>query len=205
MWTYIKKALFRVSRKLPFINGKIMQELKKTRDSLEDDLAKANKGNLFIEKMPETGYTEVEVLNLAAQYIKMGNELPWKDGAVSGCVYGADDKLERLTTQIYSKFAWTNPMHADVFPDIRKMEAEVVRWVCNLFNGDENSCGTMSSGGTESIMLACRAYRDLAMSKGIKKPEIVCPITAHAAFDKAANFFRMKIRHVPVDPKTKKV
>jgi sphinganine-1-phosphate aldolase len=89
-------------------------------------------------------------------------------------------------------------MHADVFPDVRKMEAEVVRMTCNLFNGDENSCGTMTTGGTESIMLACRAYRELAYERGIKRPEMVVPVTAHAAFDKAANFFKIKIHHVPV-------
>lgn len=41
-------------------------------------------------------------------------------------------------------FAWTNPLHADVFPDIRKMEAEVVRMCCSLFNGDSDTAGTVS-------------------------------------------------------------
>lgn len=41
-------------------------------------------------------------------------------------------------------FAWSNPLHADVFPDVRKMEAEVVRMCCNLFNGEKDSCGTVS-------------------------------------------------------------
>ena len=45
--------------------------------------------------------------------------------------------------QVYGMFAWTNPLHADVFPDIRKMEAEVVRMCCTLFNGDKESCGTV--------------------------------------------------------------
>jgi len=31
----------------------------------------------------------------------------------------------------------------------------------------------MTSGGTESIMLACKAYRDLAHSRGIQKPEML--------------------------------
>lgn len=63
-------------------------------------------------------------------------------------------------------------MNLDVFPDVRKMEAEVVRMVCDMFNGDSETCGTMSSGGTESIMLACRAYRDMAYDKGISRPEM---------------------------------
>ena len=45
--------------------------------------------------------------------------------------------------RVYASFAWTNPLHADVFPDVRKMEAEVVRMTCNLFNGSPKSCGTV--------------------------------------------------------------
>lgn len=49
----------------------------------------------------------------------------------------------------------------------------------------------MTSGGTESLLLACKAYRDYAREKkGIKWPEIVCAVSAHAAIDKAAHYFR---------------
>lgn len=58
------------------------------------------------------------------------------------------------------------------------MEAEVVRIICNLFHGDENSCGSMTSGGTESIMMACKAFRDYAReTRGVRKPEMVIIIT----------------------------
>lgn len=61
----------------------------------------------------------------------------------------------------------------------------------------------MTSGGTESILMACKAYRDFAREEwGIKKPEMVLPVTAHAAFDKAAHYFKIRIRHIPVDPVT---
>ena len=30
----------------------------------------------------------------------------------------------------------------------------------------------MTSGGTESIMLACKAYRDMAYERGVKHPEM---------------------------------
>lgn len=58
----------------------------------------------------------------------------------------------------------------------------------------------MTTGGTESILLACKAFRDYAREvKGIKKPEIVMPVTAHAAFDKAAQYLNIKIHTVPVN------
>lgn len=64
----------------------------------------------------------------------------------------------------------------------------------------------MTSGGTESILMACKAYRDYGREeKGIKKPEIVMPSTAHAAFDKAAQYLGLRIRLIPIDPHTTQV
>ena len=57
--------------------------------------------------------------------------------------------------------------------------------------------GIVSSGGTESILLAMKAYRDRA---GIERPQMVVPATAHAAFDKAAHYFGIETVHVPVGP-----
>nr|CAG4645494.1 EOG090X051L [Lynceus sp. MCZ IZ 141354] len=83
------------------------------------------------------------------------------------------------------------------------MEAEVVQMALNMFHGGPNGCGTMTTGGTESIMMACKAYRDYAREVlGIRYPEMILPITAHAAFDKAAQLYRMKVVHTPVDPVT---
>jgi sphinganine-1-phosphate aldolase len=65
--------------------------------------------------------------------------------------------------------------------------------------------GTMSSGGTESIMLACKAYRDLARSRGIRRPEMIVPESAHAAFNKASQYFNIKLNMIKIDEKTKKV
>lgn len=64
----------------------------------------------------------------------------------------------------------------------------------------------MTTGGTESIMMAVKACRDYAINeKGIRFPQLIVPTTAHPAFDKAAAYFRMKIVHVAVDPKTTSV
>lgn len=69
------------------------------------------------------------------------------------------------------------------------MEAEVIRMVASLFNGNSNTCGSLTTGGTESILLACKAYRDYGREvNGIEKPNMVIPTTAHSAFDKAAQY-----------------
>ena len=77
-------------------------------------------------------------------------------------------------TEVYGLAAWTNPLHPDTFPGVRKMEAEIVRMSCDLFGGDADACGTVTSGGTESILLACKAYRDWARAvRGIQDPVMV--------------------------------
>ncbi len=77
-------------------------------------------------------------------------------------------------TEVYGLAAWTNPLHPDTFPGVRKMEAEVVRMCCQLFRGGPDSCGSITTGGTESIILACKAYRDYARNvKGIEHPVMV--------------------------------
>jgi glutamate/tyrosine decarboxylase-like PLP-dependent enzyme len=67
-------------------------------------------------------------------------------------------------------------------------------------NKDQEVCGVVSSGGTESILLAMKTYRDWARDqKKITRPEMIIPVTAHAAFDKAAEYFKIKIKRIPVD------
>ncbi|KAF7710380.1 hypothetical protein HF521_009252 [Silurus meridionalis] len=163
----------------------------------------------IIRKIPFVGTSIQNQLNKALddiikQYQTL-NEVKWSKGKVSGTVYWGDEKLTDLLVKVYGEFAWSNPLHPDIFPGVRKMEAEVVRMTCSLFSGGPESCGTVTSGGTESILMACKAYRDLAYERGIKYPEIIAPVSAHAAFDKAAHYFGMKLIHIPLDKKTMKV
>lgn len=72
------------------------------------------------------------------------------------------------------RFLLSNPLHPDVFPGVRKMEAEVIAMTLGLFHADPaRGCGTTTSGGTESIIMACKAYRDWARAeRGITEPEM---------------------------------
>jgi len=68
-----------------------------------------------------------------------------------------------------------------------------------MFNGSAvGACGSMTSGGTESILMTMRAHKEWARAeKGITRPHLVVPVTAHAAFDKGADYFGIRITHVP--------
>lgn len=64
----------------------------------------------------------------------------------------------------------------------------------------------MTTGGTESILMACKAYRDYGREiNGITKPNMVIPATAHSAFDKAAKYLNIFVKTVPVDAQTTQV
>jgi sphinganine-1-phosphate aldolase len=70
-------------------------------------------------------------------------------------------------------FAVSNPLHPDVFPGVRRMEADSVAMVLSMYNAPATGCGTMTSGGTESILMACKTYRDMYKDiKGIHYPEM---------------------------------
>ena len=80
------------------------------------------------------------------------------------------------------------------------MEASIVNFCKDLYLGDENSRGTVTSGGTESIILSCKAHRDLYKNtKGITKPEVIAPVSVHVAFDKACHYLGIKLVKVSVN------
>ena len=101
---------------------------------------------------------------------------------------------------MYAISSQANPLHADLWPSTVKYEAEIVAMTANMLGGVEGVCGTVTSGGTESILLAMKVYRDRAYDRGIEHPEMIVPSTAHAAFDKAAHYFRIEKVTVPVGP-----
>uniref|UniRef100_A0A8C4WIM5 Sphingosine-1-phosphate lyase 1 n=1 Tax=Gopherus evgoodei TaxID=1825980 RepID=A0A8C4WIM5_9SAUR len=190
-----KKWFFKTLRKLPFVGTIIQKQFNKALDDVASGLRFLNDGKGYIKALPAQGMSQPVLLEKMKEYSSM---VHWEDGKVSGTVYSGEEKLTHLLVKVYEEFAWSNPLHPDVFPGLRKMEAEVVRMACTLFNGGPNSCGVMTSGGTESILMACKAYRDLAYERGIKHPEILVPLSVHAAFDKAAHYFGLKIVHIPL-------
>ena len=135
-------------------------------------------------------------------------------------VDGGDD-LSKVLVAAFERYAVSNPLHPDVFPSVRKMEAEIVAMCLKMYNSLDGA-GTMTSGGTESIVMAIKTHRDWARDvKGITKPEMsvfctppgirlddlcrIVPATAHAAFDKGAAYMGIKLHEIPVDPVTRKV
>ncbi|KAI0320847.1 pyridoxal phosphate-dependent transferase [Amylostereum chailletii] len=113
--------------------------------------------------------------------------------------------MEKVIVAAFQRYCVSNPLHPDVFPAVRRMEAEVVAMCLRIYNNPDGA-GAMTSGGTESILMAVKTHREWALdTKGITEPEMVIPVTAHAAFDKASSYFKIKLHWIPVDPVTRRV
>lgn len=200
----VKNKVFKTARRLPFIGAKIQEQI----DQVVEELEKTGfitDGQAYVKKLPSNGMSRSALTEEIKKYREIGKcNKATEEGFVSGAVYCGDNELKDLMAEVYKQFSYSNPLHPDLFPDVRKMEAEVVRMCLNMYNGDEETCGTMTSGGTESIMMACKCYCEIGKERGIERPEIVAPYSVHPAFDKACHYFNMKMTHVPVDKKTGK-
>lgn len=122
----------------------------------------------------------------------------WKEGRTWSLVYNAGEDIRRLLADAYTEFMSENGLSPLAFPSLRTFESEVLAIAAELFQG-ETAAGTMTSGGTESILMAVKTARDFARAeKGITAPEMVLPASVHPAFQKAAHYFDVKPVNVPI-------
>jgi len=159
-------------------------------------------------QLPATGVPREKVL-AQMEELRAKEAARWRDGYASGSVYHGDETHIDFVNKIYALHSQTNQLHSDLWPSAAKFEAEIVAMTANMlsaeacgepFDSEKGVCGSVSSGGSESILLAMKAYRDYARAeRGITEPEIVVPRSGHAAFHKAAQYFNIKLRPVPLD------
>ena len=157
-------------------------------------------------QIPEKGRDKNDLLEELSSMAAEENQR-WQNGRVSGTFYHAGEAHLAFLNQVFSRFSHMNTIQFDLCPSMFKMESEIISMTAKMLHGDAVSvvnpkdtvCGTLTSGGTESILMAMKAYRDWAKAeKKIQKPEIIMPHTAHPAFDKSGEYFGIRMVHVPV-------
>lgn len=184
--------------------GAVAKEEAKVAESIRSGVIGKIHGERYRE-LPKNGMNTKAVVALMTSALAADGS-SWSAGKVSGQVYHGGEEVTNLLVEAFRLFAVSNPIHPETFPSVRKMEAEVVQMVCNLFHGGDEACGTTTSGGTESIIMAVKTHRDWAKkTKGIDCPELIKPLSAHAAFDKACHYLGIKLVEVPFDSETFKV
>ncbi|MFC5065275.1 pyridoxal phosphate-dependent decarboxylase family protein [Actinomycetospora atypica] len=128
------------------------------------------------------------------------HDLPTHGGRTLAYVYdsGLAD-ADAVGRAALASFGATNGLDPTAFPSLAAMERDLVALARPLFHAPDGAVGTVTSGGTESILLAVQTARDAA---AVQRPAMVVPTTAHGAFHKAAHYFGVELVAVDVDPTT---
>ena len=204
--TSVKSNLIKICMKIPILNVYLNNIIKKSIDetiiNIKNEFDEPiNKSNLHTHSnIEKSGLSENYLVKLIEDYRSYENKIV-DINKISGAVYSLDRDHNNFIKKIFMNYFKTNPLHPDLFPFLRKMEASIVKMCIPLFSGNKDTVGCVTSGGTESIMLACLSYREKGRKNGIYYPEIIAPNTIHPAFDKACFYFNIKLVKVPVDDK----
>lgn len=150
--------------------------------------------------MPRRGLGREELLRRLESYKR--DDMPWRDGRTWAYVYDPGPEAERVIKEAFALYLSENGLDPTVFPSALRLENELIAMAAHHLKGDENTVGSFTSGGTESIMLAVKACRDRAraLRPDLARPRIVLPCTAHAAFHKACHYLCVEPVVVPADP-----
>ena len=147
--------------------------------------------------LPGVGWSSDQVF-VALEEMRTG-DIAWRQGRAFSLAYFAGDEAIKVAEEAYRRFSGENALSTSAFPSLRKIQADVVAMTGTWLGANHDSAGFMTSGGTESILMAVKAARDrLRSERNITKPNIVLPTSAHAAFDKACAYFDVESRRVDV-------
>lgn len=108
-------------------------------------------------------------------------------------------ELEDLVAAVNRRYLFHNALNPFKFPGIATLEAEVVGMTASLLHLGGDGGGSMTSGGTESILMSMLVNRERARARGVTRPVILAPVSAHPAYAKAAHYFDMDVVPIPLD------
>ena len=127
-------------------------------------------------------------------------DVRWRDGRAAVYVFHSGEDVMQVAHDAYGMFIAENGLGPAAFPSLKRMESEVVDIALGLQQAPESAAGGMTSGGTESIVMAMKACRDWRQANApvMGVPKVVVPYSAHPAFNKGAHMLGMEVVRVPV-------
>ena len=149
--------------------------------------------------IPSEGRDHEGLLAEMAGFAK--DDADFRGGHTWSMVYWAGDEHHAVCERAHNLYMAKNALNPIAFKSLKRMEHEVVQMTAGMLHGPDTAVGTMTSGGTESLLLAVKTYRDRARRKKpwVLRPNMVVPATIHVAFDKAAHYFGVRKKVAPVD------
>ena len=170
LYISIRRILYGYFLRAPGVRGTVQKQVRESLSKMSDKIVPTDMTRNLV--LPKEGMPE-DAVRAELQALADMDHTRWEDGYVSGAVYHGEEDLLKLQTEAFGKFTVANPIHPDVFPGVRKMEAEVVSMVLNLFHAPPGAAGVSTAGGSESILMACLAARQKAYAeRGVTEPEM---------------------------------
>lgn len=176
-----------------------MEFPEKSKGGKSDTLAPLKEGTpVSTLSFPKHGLPRQEVLS--TMQAARDHDVQWQRGRVFGLVYHISDEIDDLLKEASNLFFSENGLNPTAFPSLRKFEAEIVAMTASLLGGDASTAGNVTSGGTESLLCAVKTARNWARANRpeVTAPEILMPVTAHPAFEKAAEYFDVRVIKAPI-------
>lgn len=129
------------------------------------------------------------------------DDVDWAAGRCFSLVYAAGPDVKQIADDAYRRFGAANALNTDAFPSLRRMQSDVVATVAEWLDAPDGAAGFMTSGGTESLLMAVKAARERHRRLGRgHRANVVLPTSAHAAFEKGCHYFGLDSRRVDVGP-----
>jgi len=149
------------------------------------------------QAMPDDGHASSDILQQLEAF--KAEDPNYKDGKVWSLVYYLDEDHSEFLKNSYHSFACENGLNPTAFKSLKNFETQIISATADILNGSDEVCGVVTSGGTESCLMAVKTYRDMAKDqRRVKRPEMILPETAHVAWFKASEYFGVKIRLLPL-------
>jgi sphinganine-1-phosphate aldolase len=150
--------------------------------------------------LKQTGDSRESILDELSQYA--AGDVDWRTGKLLTGLYDAGEGAHGVAIEAYTRFLAQNALYINMYPSLGRLERDVVASIGELLRADGDVVGSITSGGTESILMAVKTARDWSREHRphITDPEIVVPVTAHPAFLKAAHYLGLRVVQTAVDP-----
>lgn len=200
--------------KIPFINKKVENEIRKMKEKNNEDTESYY--SKLVENLKISGITKVDVGNIntiqdtglnketLTTYLQTLKNMDTTPKLISGTIYDDhENEHKEIMQTAYNLYAYTNPMHIDLFHSVVFMEKNLIVMISKLFGNLEHQSGSITNGGTESIFLALKTYRDMKYTKilnsgifkntHINKINVVAPDTVHCSVDKLCHYLNIQL------------
>lgn len=189
--------VFNIAMKIPMVRAQLDSEMDGERKKFIEKLKKGRSD--VVSELPKKGLPDEVILRRMKKEGEASGNLV-RQGKMTGAVYISEQKHWDVVSEAIRLNCFANPIHLEDFKFCCQLEAEVIRMGINLYNGDKNCAGIVTSGGTESIFTATLSYRDYAKKhKGITQGNVIACETAHCAIDKSCHYLGIELRKIKRD------